>query len=246
MALATRNITSTKRSYRPNQSDMSVIIPAAGMGHRMKSYGPKALIKLYDDTTLIERQIQLIWAVYPKAEIFVVVGFESEKIRSKLEEYPVRFIFNPIHHETNVLYSISLAIQASISKEVLIVYGDLIFNEAAIRNIRGESKVIVEDEGMMKKSEVGVCQQEKMAINFSFGLDTKWAQISYLCGKELSLFKEVSLKNETSQWFGYEGLNYVLENGGEFQAVKQKSMKIFEIDSARDLEKIPKNKLTFG
>ena len=45
---------------------------------------------------------------------------------------------------------------------------------------------------------------------------------------------------------GYEGLNYVLDNGGKIEAIKQKSMKIFEIDSARDLEKIPKNKLTFG
>ena len=246
MALAARNITSTKRVYKPSSSDISVIIPAAGMGHRMKSYGPKALISLYDDISLIERQVQLIWAVYPKAEIFVVVGFEAEKIRNRLKEYPVRFILNPVHQETNVLYSISLAIQASISKEVLIIYGDLIFNEAAIRNLRGLSRVVIDDTGMMKKCEVGVCVQGKSVINFSFGLDTKWAQISYLSGKELSLFKEISLKNETSQWFGYEALNYVLENGGKIQAIKQKSVKIFEIDSARDLEKIPKNKLTFG
>jgi len=246
MALATRNITSTKRSYKPSTSDVTVIIPAAGMGHRMKSYGPKALINLYDDITLIERQLHLIWAVYPKSEIFVVIGFEAEKIRSRLKDYPVRFIYNPIHQETNVLYSISLAIQASISKEVLIVYGDLIFNESAIRNLRGSSTVVIDDEGMMKKCEVGVCVQDKSAINFSFGLETKWAQISYLSGKELSLFREICLKSETSQWFGYEALNYVLENGGKIQAVKQKSIKLFEIDSARDLEKIPKNKLTFG
>ena len=136
--------------------------------------------------------------------------------------------------------------QASLSGEVLIIYGDLIFNEDAIRNLRGSSRVVVEEKGMMKKCEVGVCVQNKMAINFSFGLDTKWAQILYLTGKELSLFREISLKNETSQWLGYEGINYVLENGGQIQSVKQKSMKIFEIDSARDLEKIPKNKLTFG
>ena len=246
MALAARNITSTKKGYKSNSSGISVIIPAAGMGHRMKSYGPKALINIYEDTTLIERQVELIWAVYPKAEIFIVVGFEAEKIRNSLKDYPVRFIYNPVHEETNVLYSISLAMQACISKEVLIIYGDLIFNEAAIRGLRGSSRVVIDDADMMKKCEVGVCVQEKFAINFSFGLDTKWAQISYLTGKELSLFREISLKNETSQWFGYEALNYVLENEGKIQAVKQKSIKIFEIDSARDLEKIPKNKLTFG
>tara|TARA_R100000315_G_C5234304_1_gene145584 strand:- start:2856 stop:3596 length:741 start_codon:yes stop_codon:yes gene_type:complete len=246
MALAARNITSTKKLYKSNSSDISVIIPAAGMGHRMKSYGPKGLINLYDDTSLLERQLELIWAVYPKADVFLVVGFEAEKIMSKLDDYPVRFISNPIHTDTNVLYSISLALQACLSKEVLIVYGDLIFNESCIRNLRGRSRVVVEDAGMMKKTEVGVCVQGKMAINFSFGLDTKWAQISYLTGNELDLFKHICLKRETSQWLGYEALNYVLENGGEIEAVHQKSMKIFEIDSARDLEKIPKNKLTFG
>lgn len=246
MAQATRNITSTKRAYRASSSDISVIIPAAGMGHRMKSYGPKALINIYEDMTLIERQIELIWSVYPKAEIFVVVGFEAEKVRNRLSKYPVRFIFNPIHQETNVLYSISLAIQASLSNEILIIYGDLIFNEVCIRNLRGCSRVVVEESGMMKKCEVGVCIQGKKAVNFSFGLDTKWAQISYLTGVELELFKEISFKKETSQWLVYEALNYILENGGKIEAVKQKSMKIFEIDSARDLDKIPKNKLTFG
>ena len=246
MSPATRNITSTKKNYSVGSSGLSVIIPAAGMGKRMKSYGPKALVNLYDETTLIERQIELIWAVYPKSEIFIVVGFEAEKIRSRLKKYPVRFILNPIHENTNVLYSISLALQATITKEVMVIYGDLIFNESAIRNLRGTSRIVIDKECMMRKSEVGVCVQGKSVINFSFGLEEKWAQIVYLTDKELEIFRHICLKKESSQWLGYEALNYVLENGGELEAAKQKSIKIFEIDSAKDLEKIPKKKLTFG
>ena len=80
----------------------------------------------------------------------------------------------------------------------------------------------------------------------SFGLEKKWAQITYLTGKELDIFREVCLKSETSQWLGYEALNYVLEKGGKIESVNPRSLKIFEIDFAKDLEKIPKNKLTFG
>ena len=145
MAQATRNITPAKRKANPPSGDLSIIIPAAGMGHRMKSYGPKALIRLYQEITLIERQIELLWSVYPNAEILVVIGFEGEKIRKKLSNYPVRFISNPIHQSTNVLYSIGLGMQAIISEEVMIVYGDLIFNENAIRNLRGSSKVVVDN-----------------------------------------------------------------------------------------------------
>tara|TARA_Y100001973_G_C5206132_1_gene341653 strand:- start:2795 stop:3535 length:741 start_codon:yes stop_codon:yes gene_type:complete len=246
MAQATRNITPAKRKANPPSGDLSIIIPAAGMGHRMKSYGPKALIRLYQEITLIERQIELLWSVYPNAEILVVIGFEGEKIRKKLSNYPVRFISNPIHQSTNVLYSIGLGMQAIISEEVMIVYGDLIFNENAIRNLRGSSKVVVDNSNSLKKEEVGVVQNKNTITNFSFGVEPKWAQITYLTGKEMQIFKEISTKKETSQWLGYEGLNYIIEKGGIIEAHHPKSMKIFEVDVAKDLEKIPKSKLKLG
>lgn len=247
---AFRNITSTKKGVFKKKSDeLSIVIPAAGMGHRMKSYGPKALIPINtdDDLTIIERQLGLLWSFYPDAEIFIVVGFECDKIRKHLRDYPVRFIHNPIHEKTNVLYSIGLGIQATISDEVMVVYGDLIFNEHAIKNLRGScSKVIIENEGFLKKGEVGVVVHEGSVTNFSFGLDTKWGQIVYLTGKELELFKQVSTKSETSQWLGYEGLNYVLDNGGTIECVAPRKMELVEIDVTKDLERIPKRRLTFS
>tara|TARA_Y100000592_G_C5481991_1_gene326193 strand:+ start:5862 stop:6566 length:705 start_codon:yes stop_codon:yes gene_type:complete len=225
--------------------ELSVIIPAAGAGHRMKSYGPKALMPVNKSTTLIEKQINNIWKVYPECEIFVCVGFEADKIREKLSGVPVRFICNPLYEQTNVLYSIALAIQAIITKEVLLVYGDLVFNPKTIENIRGKSKIIYEKKGMFCRSEVGVAIHEDKAKNFSFGLEIKWAQIAYFVGKELELFKEISMRKDTSQWLGYEALNYVLDNGGSFESVSPKYMKIHEIDRVKDLKKISKT-LTFG
>tara|TARA_R110000824_G_scaffold23260_15_gene83811 strand:- start:4480 stop:5229 length:750 start_codon:yes stop_codon:yes gene_type:complete len=249
MALASRNITSAKRKFksRPRRSEPDIIIPAAGMGYRMKSYGAKALINIYDDTCIIERQIELLWSVYPKSEIFITIGFEAEKIKKRLENYPIRFIHNPIHETTNVLCSLGLAAEATLSQEIIIVYGDLIFNENTIKNLKGSSKIVV-DKGssFLRKSEVGVIVGENGVTNFSFGLDDKWAQIACLTGKELDIFKQISTKEQTRQWFGYEALNYIIENGGKIDYVTPKSMKIFEIDTPKDLEKIPKNKLTFG
>ena len=245
---ASRNITSTKKSrFKKNSEELSVVIPAAGMGHRMKSYGPKALIPINteNDITIIERQLDLLWSSYPNAEIFIVIGFEAEKIRKHLKDYPVRFVHNPIHEKTNVLYSIGLGMQATISDEVIVVYGDLIFNEHAVKNLRGSSKIIIEDKGFLKKSEVGVVVHEDAITNFSFGLDTKWGQIAYLTGKELELFKQISVKSETSQWLGYEGLNYVLDNNGKIEHVCPKNMELVEIDIAKDLERIPNRRLTF-
>ena len=75
-------------------------------------------------------------------------------------------------------------------------------------------------------------------MTFAYGLENKWAQIAYLTGEELSLFKEVSVHSDTSQWFGYEGLNHVIKNGGNFEVIRPRTMRLIEIDHARDLEKI--------
>ncbi len=224
----------SKQNFTP---ELCVIIPAAGAGHRMKSYGPKALIPV-GNMSLIEKQIKQIWSIYPGAEIIVVVGFEAEKVRRSLAKHKVRFVLNPIYEKTNVLYSLGLGLQATTCDEVLIVYGDLVFNKHAIKNIRGISKVVSEGRGLFSKHEVGLTVQNKQVTNFAFGLETKWAQIVYMKDKELELFQEISLRKDTSQWFGYEGLNYVIDSGGRLDAVSPKLMDIFEIDRIKDLKKI--------
>ena len=247
MGLAARNVTSTKKSMGGSEN-MSVVIPAAGMGYRMKSYGPKALIRLTKTKTLIERQIDIIKKLYPKSEIIVVAGFEFEKIIEQLKRHKARIVINPVHENTNVLYSLGLGLHACSSKEVMIVYGDLVFNEHALKGIRGiKSKAVVDVSQQMGRDEVGLnVLPDGQVSNFAYGLENKWCQIVYLHGKELELFKKVSIKKECSQWLGYEGLNYVLENGGEIFSHKNKSISVAEIDVIKDLEKIQKNRLTFG
>jgi len=253
MSLAKRHVTTAKKKSKKESrlvgkgEGLSIIIPAAGMGHRMKSYGPKALIQLDSRNTIIERQIKILQKNYPKSEIFIVVGFEYEKIIKKLDKYSVRFINNPIHENTNVLYSIGLAIQAINTKSVMLVYGDLVFNEFAIKDMFGKSRVIVDKKNMMGKEEVGITQDlENKVSNFAFGLELKWAQIAYITGRELELFRKIAIKKDSSQWFGYEGLNYVIENGGEFMACCPKKMKLLEIDTTKDLEKIKNIRLTYS
>lgn len=253
MPINRKSVTTAKKhgstsSKTKTEGSLSIIIPAAGMGRRMKSYGPKALTDLNGNQTLIERQIKLLSKSYPYAEIFIVIGFESEKIIDKLKQYKkIRFIHNPIHETSNVLYSTGLALNACVTDSALVVYGDLIFNKETIRRLDDKtSKVIVENKGLMKSSEVGVAAQDGEVKNFSFGLTCKWGHIVYLSGKELQIMKSVSRKIECSQWLGYEGLNYVLSNGGKFSYLSPKNMKIIEIDVAKDLSSLSEKMLTFG
>jgi choline kinase len=104
---------------------LHVLIPAAGLGRRMKSYGPKALINLQGET-LIERQIRLVREAFPRVKITVVAGFEAHRLREVLPK-DVRLVLNPYYETTNVAYSVSIGLRTiPPTVPVLVVYGDLV------------------------------------------------------------------------------------------------------------------------
>ena len=234
-----RNTSKAKKDPNVEPSDysgLSVIIPAAGMGRRMKSYGPKGLISL-NGPSVLERQIKIIWKIYPKADITIVAGFQADLISERIrKKYQVRIVRNTDYQETNVARSIFLGLQSCVNRHALIVYGDLVFNSVTLRGLVGEqSKVVVDGKKNIRDEEVGVLFDKKGVTNFSYAIDKKWCQIAYLSKHEMGLFEEISSKKDREKWFGYEIFNEIIEQGGSFSPVEQSGMKIAEIDTPRDL-----------
>tara|TARA_R110000824_G_scaffold9415_4_gene42160 strand:+ start:49274 stop:50038 length:765 start_codon:yes stop_codon:yes gene_type:complete len=236
----TRNTSRAKKEEYvdpPDYTGLSVIIPAAGMGRRMKSYGAKGLISI-NGQTLLERQIKTIWKVYPKAEITIVAGFQSELVSERIrKKYPVRIIVNTDYEDSNVARSIFLGLQSCTNKHALLIYGDLVFNSTTIRSLIGDgSKVVVDSKNKIKDEEVGVLFDKEEVTHFSYAIDTKWCQIAYLATKEMNLFEDISSSVDRARWFGYEIMNEIIDRGGSFDPIEPSGMKIAEIDSPRDLK----------
>ena len=138
-----------------NSKRYSIIIPSAGMGRRMRSYGPKSLIKIHENTTIIGRQLSIIKKNFTNCEIILVTGFCSDKLMNNTPSDLIK-VENENYESTNVLRSIGVGLRASTSDRVLILYGDLVFNEEAIKNLKlDSSSVIVDDSGLMGEMEVG-------------------------------------------------------------------------------------------
>lgn len=235
---AIRHISPAKRTIPGRSSELTVVIPAAGIGRRMKDKNPKALSMIHG-TSLIERQINAVWTQFPQSEIFVVIGYQADKIRDSLHEYPIRFIYNPIYENSNVAFSMGLALQASTSHQALLIYGDLFFNKEAISHISdGKSKILVDTARTFNQDEVGfVTDETNRVTNFSYGLNRKWAQIAYLTGAELDLFKAICYNEDTVRWFGYEALNETIEKGGKLETQEVSSSYVVDIDTQQDLQK---------
>lgn len=243
MAKNTRYISQARKDTGPKKdfSDMSVVIPAAGMGKRMKSYGPKCMLNI-NGLSLLERQVRIVKKCYPGADIIVVVGFQAPLVQSRIKsKHNVRIVHNSDYETTNVARSLFLGIQATIAEKCLIIYGDLIFNPHTIKDLYGPSSKIVIDEGKaMGREEVGVLHYDGRVTNFSYALDHKWCQIAFLSGKELKMFERIASKEESERWFGYEILNKMIDSGATLQSYQPDNMRIFEIDSPKDLKKVQK------
>ena len=132
-----KNRNTTNITGRKNEKH-SIIIPAAGMGYRMRSYGPKPLIRINQEKTIVQNQIEIIKNNFVNPEIILVCGFEADKVMKNTPTDIIK-IENESYEKTNVLRSIGMGLRAATSERVLIVYGDLVFNDEAIKNLKLET-----------------------------------------------------------------------------------------------------------
>jgi len=110
---------------------MRAIILGAGSGSRMGQHTkdiPKVLLDI-NGKSILERQISLL-REHGVNEIFVVTGYKREKHVLKDIEY----IFNPRYSETEQLASMMVA-RTKISDDVLIIFGDIIFDSQILQQI---------------------------------------------------------------------------------------------------------------
>lgn len=235
MGNARRNIYNIKQLKRTTP-EYDVIIPAAGMGHRMKYYGPKSLTELNHNTTILQHQLKIINSIYRDTRIILVVGYQADKIIKKVPQY-ITVIENENFVNTNVTRSIGMGLNASTKDGVVIIYGDLVFNRYALGfEIGDKSTIVIDKYKTMSDNEVGcVVNSNNIIEQLWYDLPDKWAQIVYLTGKELQLAKQLCNNPTNYNIYGFEMLNKIIGNGGEFKAFQPYKIKVNDIDCLKDL-----------
>lgn len=233
MGTARRNIAKTKSS---DNRKISIILPMAGCGHRMKSYGAKSLLEFAFNKTILERQLSIIKSkIKINHEVIAVTGFEKRKIYEKLPRNCI-VIENERFETTNVTRSIELGLKASTTNAALIIYGDLIFEHKIFNNFGWEkSQIFVSlNTKYVDNNDVGCIINNSYIENMCWRLPNKWSQIMFLTGKELKIFQKIIIGKES--WLGFEIINYLLDKAGPIECFRHKSV-CFDIDCIADLKK---------
>lgn len=218
-----------------HEPGLTVVIPAAGPGRRLRSHGPRSLIELEGRQTVVGRQVETIRRAHPGAEIVVGVGHEADRVIRRLPS-GVKVVENEHHEDSGPARTLAMALRVASHPRVLVVQGDLVFNLAAVADVcRGWSSVVVDAGDQIDESEVGVAFQDGVATRFDFGLPERWAQIAYLSGRELELLRRACSDPARRGAFLWEVLNDVVDAGGRLRPVRPAGMRVVEIDAGRDI-----------
>ena len=147
-------------------------------------------------------------------------------------------IENENYEDTNVVRSIGMGLRAC-QRDVLIIYGDLIFNEYCLNCIDYNNSSVLVGQNIMKPNEVG-CVVNKLGLleNMMYDLDYKWGQMAFFKGRELEMLKEICWNQENYKMFGFEAINKILDRGGKFKCVEASQCNCMDIDNSKDLNQV--------
>lgn len=232
MSHATRIITAPTNI--PLRKPYSIIIPSAGYANRMKSYGPCSLFKIKNGL-LINHQLKYIYSFLQNVEIILVGGFEFIKLRGTLRNSKIRILENNKWDSTNVVASIDIGLKEASYKDVIILHGNVVYNEEIFKAPFGSySSIIIDGQAEKDKNKIGCTIDNNRIEHMMYGLPNRWAEMIYLRGDELSLFKEECSNPANHICFAFEMVNRVINSGGEFTPINNKKLEFVDISSTKD------------
>lgn len=207
----------------------SVLILAAGAGRNPAS-PPPSLAVLEAGETLIERQVRVARSVFPRADVVVVVGHWADRVVGALPR-GVRAVENERHAFSNAVRSLAIGLRAVDRDDVVVIHGDMLFNEDALRGLKGGgSRVVADRSGQVAADKVGLTVAGGWAVHFAYGLPAKWAQIARLSGREFEAFRGFVSHPSRKYFQTFEALNHVIDAGGVIRATEPRGLRVREFD----------------
>lgn len=120
---------------------MKALILNSGMGTRMGKYTrerPKCMTDLRDGETIISRQLKMLLNC-GITDVVITTGYFNDVLMNycKSLNLPLKyeFVLNPIYNETNYIYSIYCAKDLLKGDDIVLMHGDLVFDESVLCDI---------------------------------------------------------------------------------------------------------------
>ncbi len=120
---------------------MKALILNSGLGHRMgalTSEHPKCMTEIAGKETILSRQLKLLEASGVK-EVVMTTGYFDKVLIDYCDSLGlslnIEFINNPVYDKTNYIYSIYCAKDALRDQDIVLMHGDLVFEESVLKDL---------------------------------------------------------------------------------------------------------------
>lgn len=120
---------------------MKALILNSGMGSRMGEYTakhPKCMTDLLSGETILSRQLKILESQNVK-DVVITTGYYREVLidycNSLNLDINLTFVHNNAYDKTNYIYSIYCAKELLRGQDVLLLHGDLVFEESVLKDV---------------------------------------------------------------------------------------------------------------
>ena len=170
-------ITTPKSSPKKNKKHfITVVLLSENHGYRMKSKGAIPLVDI-NGTTLLDRQINAIKAVFQNFEIILCCGYDSgavfQHVKEKYKALNIRIVENQVYENSNCCESARLAINNTLNNKIILCSGSVLLLAEHLRAIDlDQSSILIQPASKkLEDFNIGVVSQDEKVKNMS--LQTK-------------------------------------------------------------------------
>lgn len=226
-------------------NNINILLLASEITKGMKSIGPKCLLKLSSNISILDYQIKQAKATFKNANIIVLTGFEGDKVKRHIENNysNTTVVCDQQYAYSNQTNAILTAIQnIQYLDNLLIVGSGILFKHYP--KIKSCNKSILFYLNKDKDNfNIGSSDKEDTQYLF-YGLPNTWAECVFLNGKAIEFLLSLN-KNIFGQLYLFETINKLLEvNHINFSSQVIDKKNIFKVSSHKDLNKAKRFSIT--
>lgn len=222
---------------KPNNPETAIIL-VSEITKGMKSIGSKSLLKIDENLTPIDHQIQYLKKYYNPIKIILCTGFDHDKIKHHVKKYKnVELCFNTDYLNDNQGGSLVKCLKTHKPNNTLILTnGLLLFDKIKFKD---SSSTYFIDATKDKRNyfEIGSNNINQDGYLF-YDLNNKWIELLFLHQKDIQILTDVKDISMVSKLFLFELINKIrtLENNSlEFIKLLKQDIYPIKINNLKDL-----------
>ena len=236
--------------YEKQCVNMKAIILNSGMGTRLKELtknNPKSLVKIRNDESIFSRAINIL-SKFEIDEFIITTGYLNQVLieycDNNFPEINFKFVHNPLYDKTNYIKSIDLI--PEINDDIILLHGDLVFDEkTAEKIVNSEKSCVVIDSTIPLPKDDFKAKVEFNAVKYIgidyFEEDAVACQPFYkLKNDDWNLWKnkiKEFCENDNTNVYAENALN-MLTDELKIEPLDLKGLLCMEVDTKEDLTKL--------